>query len=93
MTNNTINNITAITALKNAAAYADINIDSITELDCQYDGNGLYELNFNCNWVSYEAYVDAETGEVLGFMTTPMELIANNGYAPVQTFRSFRAAA
>ncbi len=34
--------------------------------------NGLYEIVVRTSYLKYEAYVDGETGEVLGLITEPL---------------------
>ena len=45
-------------------------------------GNGLFEISFSTEWMSYDCYVDEETLEVLGFDYKPVPLNTLLGSLP-----------
>ena len=69
------NCIPAGTALIAAVEEADITLEELCLLDIQYeDDNHLYSIAFRGDWMSYLCYIDAFTGEILGFLSEPLEL-------------------
>lgn len=64
-------NLTAAVALSEAARSAGVNTSEITDEEIMLD-NGYYEVRFASNWLQYDCYVDAATGEVPGITTMPL---------------------
>lgn len=64
-------NLTAAVALSEAARSAGVKITEITDEEITLD-NGYYEVRFTSNWLQYDCYVDAATGEVPGITTMPL---------------------
>lgn len=64
-------NLTAAVALSEAARSAGVNTSEITDEEISLD-NGYYEVRFTSNWLQYDCYVDAATGEVPGITTMPL---------------------
>lgn len=64
-------NLTAAVALSEAARSAGVNTNEITDEEITLD-NGYYEVRFTSNWLQYDCYVDAATGEVPGITTMPL---------------------
>lgn len=56
-------NLTAAVALSEAARSAGVNTNEITDEEITLD-NGYYEVRFTSDWLQYDCYVDAATGEV-----------------------------
>ena len=48
-----------------------MNTSEITDEEIKLD-NGYYEVRFTSNWLQYDCYVDAATGEVPGITTMPL---------------------
>ena len=63
MTNDIISISSAIQA---AADYAGFSTEDIRCTEKHY-ANGLFEIGFDTDWSRYDCFVDAATGEVLGF--------------------------
>lgn len=55
--------------------------EQVFRVRCTLDG-GLYDIRFCTDWLRYQLYLDAESGEVLGLDTEPM------GDAEVQDIQS-----
>lgn len=64
-------NLTAAVALSEAARIAGVKTTEITDEEITLD-NGYYEVRFTSNWLQYDCYVDAATGEVPGITTMPL---------------------
>ena len=64
-------NLTAAVALSEAARSAGVNTNEITDEEITLN-NGYYEVRFTSNWLQYDCYVDAATGEVPGITTMPL---------------------
>ncbi len=64
-------NLTAAVALSEAARSAGVDASEITDEEITLD-NGYYEVRFTSNWLQYDCYVDAATGEVPGITTMPL---------------------
>lgn len=64
-------NLTAAVALSEAARSAGVNTNEITDEEITLN-NGYYEVRFTSNWLQYDCYVDAATGEVPGIITMPL---------------------
>ena len=64
-------NLTAAVALSEAARSAGVKTTEITDEEITLD-NGYYEVRFTSNWLQYDCYVDAATGEVPGITTMPL---------------------
>ena len=64
-------NLTAAAALSEAARSAGVNESEITGEEITLD-NGYYEVRFTSNWLQYDCYVDAATGEVPGITSMPL---------------------
>ena len=64
-------NLTAAVALSEAARSAGVETNEITDEEITLD-NGYYEVRFTSNWLQYDCYVDAATGEVPGITTMPL---------------------
>ena len=64
-------NLTAAVALSEAARSAGVNTNEITDEEITLD-NGYYEVRFTSDWLQYDCYVDAATGEVPGITTMPL---------------------
>ena len=75
-------NLTAAVALSEAARSAGVNTNEITDEEITLD-NGYYEVRFTSDWLQYDCYVDAATGEVPGITTMPLP-------APVFSLRRWR---
>ncbi|MDY4487373.1 MAG: hypothetical protein SPE18_04885 [Candidatus Limivicinus sp.] len=45
--------------------------EQVFRVHCTLDG-GLYDIRFCTDWLRYQLYLDAESGEVLGLDTEPM---------------------
>lgn len=69
MTNITVLNISPIEARRIALAEAHVDAAAFTSVTL--DG-ALYELEYETEEMRYTAYVDAESGEVLGFDCAPV---------------------
>ena len=67
MTNDIISISSAIQA---AADYAGFSTEDIRCTEKHY-ANGLFEIGFDTDWSRYDCFVDAATGEVLGFNSEP----------------------
>ena len=67
MTNDIISISSAIQA---AADYAGYALEDIRCTEKHYAG-GLFAICFNTDWSRYDCFVDAATGEVLGFNSEP----------------------
>ena len=67
MTNDIISISSAIQA---AADYAGYALEDIRCTEKHY-ANGLFEIGFDTDWSRYDCFVDAATGEVLGFNSEP----------------------
>ena len=63
--------LTAAAALSEAARSAGVNESEITGEEITLD-NGYYEVRFTSNWLQYDCYVDAATGEVPGITAMPL---------------------
>jgi hypothetical protein len=63
-----LNTAVALTAAAKAvgAELSEITNETVTLVD------GYYEVTFDTEWVRYDCYVDAVTGEVPGIMTEPV---------------------
>ena len=59
------------TALSEAARSAGVNTNEITDEEITLD-NGYYEVRFTSDWMQYDCYVDAATGEVPGITSMPL---------------------
>ena len=77
-------NLTAAVALSEAARSAGVDTDEITDEEITLD-NGYYEVRFTSDWLQYDCYVDAATGEVPGITTMP-----EKREAPVFSLRRWR---
>jgi len=64
-------NLTAAVALSEAARSAGVNTTEITDEEITLD-NGYYEVRFTSDWLQYDCYVDAATGEVPGITSMPL---------------------
>ena len=64
-------NLTAAAALSEAARSAGVNESEITGEEITLD-DGYYEVRFTSNWLQYDCYVDAATGEVPGITSMPL---------------------
>ena len=64
-------NLTAAVALSEAARSAGVNTNEITDEEITLD-NGYYEVRFTSDWMQYDCYVDAATGDVPGISATPL---------------------
>ena len=64
-------NLTAAVALSEAARSAGVNTNEITDEEITLD-NGYYEVRFTSDWLQYDCYVDAATGEVPGITSMPL---------------------
>ena len=67
MTNDIISISSAIQA---AADYAGYALEDIRCTEKHYAG-GLFEICFNTDWSKVDCFVDAATGEVVGFNSEP----------------------
>lgn len=67
MTNDIISISSAIQA---AADYAGFSTEDIRCTEKHY-ANGLFEIGFDTDWSRYDCFVDAATGEVVGFNSEP----------------------
>lgn len=65
------NNITSNYAMMLAIEYAGFNFEDTSDRHIAF-GDGLYEISFRTMFMAYEAYVDAQSGEVLGFNFEPV---------------------
>lgn len=45
--------------------------EQVFRVHCTLDG-GLYDIRFCTDWLRYQLYLDAESGEILGLDTEPM---------------------
>ena len=64
-------NLTAAVALSEAARSAGVDVSEIADEEITLD-NGYYEIRFTSDWMEYDCYVDAATGEVPGITTMPL---------------------
>ena len=64
-------NLTAAVALSEAVRSAGVNTNEITDEEITLD-NGYYEVRFTSDWLQYDCYVDAATGEVPGITSMPL---------------------
>lgn len=64
-------NLTAAVALSEAARSAGVDVSEIADEEITLD-NGYYEIRFTSDWMEYDCYVDAATGEVPGLTATPL---------------------
>ena len=65
------NMIHAADALRAAAAEARLAPEALSLTKLTLSG-GLYEIEFDCEWMHYDCSVDAATAEVLGFLSEPL---------------------
>lgn len=65
------NNITSTYAMMLAIEYAGFNFEDTSDRHIAFS-DGLYEISFRTMLMAYEAYVDAQSGEVLGFNYEPV---------------------
>ena len=67
MTNDIISISSAIQAAADYAGYA------LEDIRCtgKHYADGLFEICFDTDWSRYDCFVDAATGEVLGFNSEP----------------------
>ena len=63
-------NVPAAAALKAAAESAGVDMSEIIDEEVTLD-NGYYEVRFASDWMEYDCYVDAATGEVPGITAFP----------------------
>lgn len=63
-------NLTAEAALREAAHTAGVDRTDIRDEEVTLD-DGYYEVRFLSDWMQYDCYVDAATGEVPGLTATP----------------------
>ena len=68
-------------ALETALQATGLDRELVYRVRCTLD-SGLYDIRFCTDWLRYQLYLDAESGEVLGLDTEPM------GDAEVQDSRS-----
>ena len=66
--------ISAKAAIEKAAAYAGIMPAEIRDVTVRYEKDSLYFTAFHSEWMSYECYIDAFSGEVCGFLNEPIDL-------------------
>ena len=78
------NNITSASAMMLAIAYAGFHFEDTSDRHAALN-DGLYEISFRTMFMAYEAYVDAQSGEVLGFNFEPV--------MPNEKHEGFRRAA
>ena len=64
-------NLTAAVALSEAARSAGVDVSEIADEEITLD-NGYYEIRFTSDWMEYDCYVDAATGEVPGITSMPL---------------------
>ena len=64
-------NVPAAAALKAAAECAGVDTNEIIAEEVTLD-NGYYEVRFTSDWMEYDCYVDAATGEVPGLTALPL---------------------
>ena len=62
--------ISISSAIQAAADYAGFSAEDIRCTDKRY-ANGLFAISFDTDWSRYDCFVDAATGEVLGFNSEP----------------------
>lgn len=65
------NNISGNTAILAAIQYVRITEREVGNIDVRR-ADGLYEVTFETDWMTYDCYVDAADGEVLGFDCSPV---------------------
>ena len=58
-------------ALERALQETGLDRQQVYRVRCTLDG-GLYDIRFCTDWLRYQLYLDAESGEVLGLDTEPM---------------------
>ena len=74
MNNNIVTlNLTADEALDEAVRSAGVNAAELTGEEVTLD-NGYYEVRFTSDWMEYDCYVDAATGEVPGLTAAPLSV-------------------
>ena len=91
MTNMNLNNTAAAVTAEaaRAAALRETGVISAEFSRCEL-ADGVWELGFDSNEVRYDCYVDAESGELLGFAFPSVPAEAYPEYA--KQFYSFRRA-
>ena len=62
--------ISISSAIQAAADYAGFSTEDIRCTEKRY-ANGLFAISFDTDWSRYDCFVDAATGEVLGFNSEP----------------------
>ena len=62
--------ISISSAIQAAADYAGFSAEDIRCTEKRY-ANGLFAISFDTDWSWYDCFVDAATGEVLGFNSEP----------------------
>ena len=77
-------NITSTRAMMLAIEYAGFNFEDTSDRHTALNDD-LYEISFRTLFMAYEAYVDAQSGEVLGFNFEPV--------MPNEKHEGFRRAA
>lgn len=77
-------NITSTRAMMLAIEYAGFNFEDTSDRHTSLN-DGLYEISFRTLFMAYEAYVDAQSGEILGFNFEPV--------MPNEKHEGFRRAA
>jgi len=59
-------------AVAAAVLYGNLRSREVLSADVSY-ADGLYEVLLHSEWMDYDCYVDASSGEVLGFQSQPAE--------------------
>lgn len=65
------NTINSASAMRIAIEYANLCFEETSDRVITLN-DGLYEISFRAMFLAYEAYVDAQNGEVLGFSFEPV---------------------
>ena len=58
-------------AMALALTETGLDCEQVFRVRCTLDG-GLYDIRFCTDWLRYQLYLDAESGEILGLDTEPM---------------------
>ena len=64
-------NISGEAAILAAIGYAQLTKEEAGGINVRR-ADGLYEVTFASDWMTYDCYVDAADGEVLGFDQSPL---------------------
>lgn len=67
------------TAIDSALSYIGIKKEDVTDCTRKY-ADGFYEIFLSTDWLSYDIYVDCDSGEVMGCSFEPVALDNDEHY-------------